>query len=135
VIGLDTNVLIRYLLDDDPIWSPVATEFVNSRLSPERPGYINVITLVELVWVLRRRPEYSRARLADVIENLLSSDSVVMGEAAAVERALSAFKVGKAGFADYLITELNVAAGASPTLTIDRDAGETFPFTPLSQGA
>jgi predicted nucleic-acid-binding protein len=135
LIGLDTNVLVRYLLDDDPIWSPIATEFVDSRLTPDRPGYINVITLVELVWSLRRRPDYDRSRLSLVIESLLASDSIVLAEAAAVERALVAFNAGTAGFADYLIAELNEAAGASPTITIDRKAGKTFPFTPLSQGA
>jgi predicted nucleic-acid-binding protein len=135
LIGLDTNIIIRYLLDDDPIWSPVVTEFVDSRLTPDRPGYVNVITLVELVWSLRRRPEYDRSRLALVIESLLASDSIVLAEAAAVERALSAFRSGTAGFADYLIAELNEAAGASPTVTIDRKAGKSFPFTPLSQGA
>jgi predicted nucleic-acid-binding protein len=134
LIGIDTNVLARYLLDDDPVWSPVATEFVDTRLTPDRPGYVNIITLVELVWTLRRRPDYDRARLAYIIENLLTSDSIVLAEAAAVERALSAFSTGKAGFADYLIAELNEAAGASPTVTIDRQAGKTFPFIPLSQG-
>lgn len=135
MIGLDTNVLARYLLDDDPVWSPIATDFIDSRLTPQRPGYVNAITLIELLWILRRRPDYDRARLANLIENLLGSDSLVLGEAVAVERALSAFKAGKAGFADYLIAELNEAAGASPTVTIDRKAGKTLPFTPLSQGA
>lgn len=135
MIGIDTNILARYLLDDDPIWSPIVTEFVDTNLTAENPGYINTITLVELVWVLRRRQDYDRVRLADVIENLLTSDSIVLAETAAVERALSAFKNGAAGFADYLIAELNEAAGASPTVTIDRKAGKTFPFTPLSQGA
>jgi predicted nucleic-acid-binding protein len=117
------------------VWSPVVTDFIDNLLSPERPGYVNAITLVELVWTLRRRSEYDRARLSAVIENLLTSDSIVLAEADAVERALSSFKTGKAGFADYLIAELNQAAGASPTFTIDREAGKTFPFTPLSEGA
>ena len=133
MIGLDTNVLVRYLLDDDPHWSPVVTRFVDEKLTPERPGFINVITLVELVWTLRRRPGYDRAKLSRLIENLLISDSIVIGEAAAVEHALAAFRSGSAGFADYLIAELNEAAGASPTVTIDRKASKTFPFAPLSQ--
>jgi predicted nucleic-acid-binding protein len=135
LIGLDTNVLVRYLLGDDPRWSPIAIAFIDTELTPVRPGYINPITLVELVWTLRRQPQYDRAKLSQLLEDLLTSDSVVIGEAAAVERALVAFRNGGAGFADYLIAELNEAAGASPTVTIDRKAGKTFPFTPLSQGA
>jgi predicted nucleic-acid-binding protein len=135
LIGVDTNILLRYLLDDDPIWSPVVTDFVDNRLTPERQGYVNLITLVELVWTLRRRPDYDRSRLAAVVESLLSSDSIVLAEAHAVERALTSFRTGNAGFADYLIAELNEAAGASPTVTIDRKAGKALPFTPLSQGA
>jgi predicted nucleic-acid-binding protein len=135
LIGLDTNVLVRYFLDDDPIWSPVATAFIDQTLTVERPGYINPITLVELVWTLRRLPEFDREKLAYLIENLLLSKTVVLGEAAAVARALTAFKSGNAGFADYLIAELNEAAGASPTVTIDRRAAQNPPFTPLSHGA
>jgi predicted nucleic-acid-binding protein len=135
LIGLDTNILIRYLLGDDPHWSPIVATFIDTELTAARPGYINPITLVELVWTLRRQPGYDRAKLSQLLEDLLTSDSVVIGEAAAVERALAAFRKGGAGFADYLIAELNEAAGASPTVTIDRKAGKTFPFTPLSQGA
>lgn len=134
MIGLDTNILVRYLLDDDPHWSPIVTRFVDEELTPGRPGFINPITLVELVWVLRRRPGYDRGKLSELIESLLTSDSVVLGDAPAVARALAAFRGGSAGFADYLIAELNEQAGASPTVTIDRKAGKTFPFTPLSQG-
>ena len=135
MIGLDTNILARYLIDDDPRWSPLVARFFDESLSPQKRGYINPITLAELVWVLRRRPEYSRAMLATVIEGLLASERLVVGEAEAVRRALASFKVGSAGFADYLIAELNEAAGASPTVTLDRQAAKTFPFVPFSQEA
>lgn len=135
MIGLDTNILARYLLDDDPRWSPLVARFFDESLSPQKRGYINPITLAELVWVLRRGPEYSRAMLATVIEGLLASERLVVGEAQAVRRALVSFKAGSAGFADYLIAELNEAAGASPTVTLDRQAAKTFPFVPFSQEA
>ncbi len=133
MIGLDSNVLVRYAFDDDSHWSPIVTRFIDTQLSPQRPGYINPITLVELVWTLQREPGYDRSRLADLIESLLASDSVVLGEAEAVERAVAAFRQGGAGFADYLIAELNEAAGASPTVTIDRGAAKRPPFVPLSE--
>ncbi len=132
MIGLDTNVLARYLLDDDPIWSPIATEFVDSQLSPERPGYINTVTLVELVWTLRRVRKYDRVKLAAVLEGLLASDSLVLGQLDEVVRALASFKQGPAGFSDYLLGELNASAGAAPTVTVDRDASKHTNFTRLS---
>ncbi len=135
MIGLDTNMLARYFLNDDPLWSPRVARFFADNLSGQRQGYINPITLTELVWVLRRRPEYDRASLAGLIEGILASTSLVVGEAAAVERALASFKTGSAGFADYLIAELNEAAGASPTVTLDRQAAKEFPFVPFSQEA
>lgn len=135
MIGLDTNMLARYFLDDDPRWSPRVARFFAENLSERRQGYINPITLTELVWVLRRRPEYDRAALAGVIEGILSSTSLVVGEAEAVKRALASFKAGSAGFADYLIAELNEAAGASPTVTLDRQAAKKPPFIPFSQEA
>lgn len=135
MIGLDTNLLVRYILDDDPYWSPVVTRFLDDNLSPDRPGYINPVTLAELAWVLRRQSGYDRARFAQVIDGLLSSDSLVLGEADVVARALSSFRAGGAGFADYLIAELNQAAGAVPTVTLDRVAAKTPPFVPLSQEA
>ncbi|MGF9563543.1 type II toxin-antitoxin system VapC family toxin [Neorhizobium sp. JUb45] len=133
MIGLDTNMLARYFLDDDPLWSPRIARFFAENLSERRQGYINPITLTELVWVLRRRPEYDRAALAGVIEGILSSTSLVVGEA--IKRALASFKAGSAGFADYLIAELNEAAGASPTVTLDRQAAKKTPFIPFSQEA
>lgn len=135
MIGLDTNILARYILDDDPHWSPRVSQFLDTHLSTQRPGYINPITLVELVWVLRRKPGYDRAKLAAIVDGLLSSDALVVGETAAVERALASFKTGSAGFADYLIAELNEAAGASSTVTLDHQAAKNPPFVLFSQEA
>ncbi|MDO9415010.1 PIN domain-containing protein [Pararhizobium sp.] len=133
MIGLDTNILGCYILDDDPLWSPAVANFLETRLSNQAPGYINPITLIELVWMLRRKPGYDRAKLAMIVEGLLSSDSLVVGEADAVEKALVSFRAGSAGFADYLIAELNDSAGASPTLTLDRSAAKNPLFVLLTQ--
>ncbi|WP_430242834.1 PIN domain-containing protein [Neorhizobium sp. DAR64861/K0K2] len=133
MIGLDTNILARYFLDDDPLWSPQVAQFFDESLSTSRQGFINPITLVELVWVLRRKSGYDRERLASLIEGLISSDRLVIGEADAVARALASFRTGTAGFADYFIAELNTAAGASPTVTLDHAAAKNMPFILLSQ--
>jgi len=132
VIGIDTNVLARFFLDDDPVASPIATRFLEHDLSAERPGYINPLTLAELVSTLRRHPRFDRSGLVTLLEDLLAFENVVVGESACVSRALAAYKAGDAGFVDYLIAELNAAAGASPTVTFDREARLRDPFSPLS---
>lgn len=50
MIGLDTNVLVRYLAQDDPTQSPRATEIIEQEISKEKPGYISSVVLVETVW-------------------------------------------------------------------------------------
>ena len=82
--------------------------------------------------MLRRTPRYDRARLAEVIEGLLASDSLVLGQSDETVRALTLFRQGPAGFADYLIAELNQSAGAAPTPTIDADAARHPAFLRLS---
>ena len=61
MIGLDTNLLLRYLAQDDAIQSPKATQIVEQRLSNEDPGFVSLVTILEIVWVLRRI--YNRSRL------------------------------------------------------------------------
>jgi predicted nucleic-acid-binding protein len=115
VIGLDTNILVRYILDDDPKWSPMAAQFMEQRLSPARPGYINLIVLAELVWTLSKAKHASRHGIAELVRDLLQSEVIVVERREVVERALGRFAQGGAGLADYLIGELNVEAKASPT--------------------
>lgn len=132
MIGLDTNVIARTILNDDPKWSPIAIDFMLNRLTPENPGYINLITLVELVWTLRKYPGYNRKGMVDTVVGLLAAENLVIERPDLVTRALAAFEAGGAGFADYLIAELNTAAGASHTVTIDGKAGSRPMFQPLN---
>jgi predicted nucleic-acid-binding protein len=131
MIGLDTNVLVRYVLDDDPVWSPVVTDYIDREITAERPAYINIVTLVELVWVLRRQPDFSKERIIQLIGYLLQSRNVVLGERGLVEKAVARYRDGGAGFADYVIAEMNLAAGASKTVTIDKKASRSEPFERL----
>ena len=132
MIGVDTNILARYLLADDPVWSPVAERFLEEDLTPENPGFVNPLTIAELVWALRKHPKYDRVGMADMIEGLLAADQLIIGDADAVAEALTAFRAGGAGFADHLIATLNRRAGATPTVTIDRKAASKPPFHLLS---
>ena len=132
MIGIDSNVLVRYLLDDDPVWSPIATRFVEEELTTDSPGYVNLVVLAETVWALRRSPLFERSKLAVVIEGLLQFEKFVIEDRDVVARALARFRSNGASFADLLIAELNLAAGVTATVTIDRLAARKPPFTRLT---
>ena len=130
MIGLDTNVLVRYLTQDDPLQSPRATAIIERQLTELEPGFVNLVALVETVWVLRRAYGYSRDAAADEVERLLQIDSLVLSHQAEVFLAMRALKDGVAEFADALIGELNASAGCRHTLTFDRRALRLVGFEP-----
>lgn len=132
MIGLDTNVLVRAILNDDAAWSPVAQRFLTNSLTLDRPGYINLVTLAELIWTLRKSGGYDRAKLADVVTGLLAAQNLVVERSDLVARALFTFQADGPGFADCMIAELNSAAGALETVTIDGQAKNSFHFVPLT---
>ena len=79
MIGVDTNILLRHILADDPKWSEKSSRFLRDFCSPERPGYVNAVTLAEVAWVLRGRPEYEKAKLIQVVESLVADENLVLG--------------------------------------------------------
>ncbi|AYD01946.1 type II toxin-antitoxin system VapC family toxin [Neorhizobium sp. NCHU2750] len=135
MIGIDTNVLVRFILDDDPVWSPAAAKFMTESVGPENIGYVNILTLAELVWALKRNADLDRLKLADMIEALISTDNLMFGDLDIVRSALQLFRTGNADFADYMIAELNRANGAAPTVTIDKRAARNEAFLQLLPGA
>lgn len=120
MIGLDTNVLVRYIAQDDADQSLRATRLVDS-LDAGRQGFVSVVALVELHWVLRRSYGFSRKDAATVVRRLLDSQELQLQEADAVRRALARL-TGDTDFADALINELGRAAGCGCTATFDRAA-------------
>ena len=103
MIGLDTNVLVRYIVRDDPAQTALADRCIEHRCSRERPGYVSHLVLAELVWVLGRGYGYPRQMLADVLGTLLSSEEIRIQDAPLVRAALGEFSAGAADFADCLI--------------------------------
>lgn len=135
MIGIDTNVLVRFILDDDPVWSAAAAKFMNETITSENQGYINLLTLAEIVGALKKEARFDRVKLTAVIEALLQSENLVLADVDLVVRALERFRSGNADFADYLIAELNSANGAEPTITIDKRAARNEAFLQLPSGA
>ena len=119
--GLDTNVLVRYVMQDDPRQSPRANSLIES-LSAEEPGFVPVVALVELVWVLSGSYDLDRTQVATVLGTLLRSKELVIERADLVTQALKRYSANGADFADALIERLSAAAGCQVTMTFDAGA-------------
>ena len=122
MIGLDTNVLVRYLAQDDPAQSPKATELIERQLTEDEPGFISVVTMAETAWVLERAYGLADQEIAAAIEGVLQAEVLVVENEQEVFTAMIALKAGRGSFADALIGALNAKAGCSRTLTFDRRA-------------
>ena len=118
--GLDTNVLLRYLLQDDPKQARQANQIIDRQLSEPEPGFVNLATVLEIVWVLRSLLKRSPSQIAAHIEHLLAADSLEVQNEQQVFEAAFALKRRTGEFGDALIGALNVWAGCSHTLTFDR---------------
>ena len=122
VIGLDTNVLLRYLVQDDPVQSPKATEIIERRLTEEEPGFVSLVSILEIAWVLQSLYKRSRAELANHIEMLLAADTLEVQNEQEVYQAVIALRSGAGTFEDALIGALGSWRGCSAVLTFDHDA-------------
>lgn len=134
MIALDTNVLVRYIVQDDPVQATAASRLIESRCMPEEPGLVATIVLCELNWVLARGYGYSRAQVAAVVRTILSAEELEVEAPDLVWRAVRWFENGKADLADYLIGGANRERAAVTTFTFDRAAGETELFTLVPRG-
>ena len=121
MIGLDTNVLVRYLAKDDPIQTSVAVKMVRS-LSEDEPGFLSLVVITELIWVLRMSYRYRNNEIANVVEKLLQSRELIVEQEELVADALRGFATGSADFADYLIERTGQLAGCIHTFTFDKRA-------------
>jgi len=119
--GLDTNILVRLLAQDDPAQSQRAVEFLQT-LSREMPGFVSLVSLIELIWVLRSQYRMNKARIILGLEWLLNSAELVVESQDAVAQALGRFASVKADFADCLIERLGYTAGCNETVTFDLNA-------------
>jgi predicted nucleic-acid-binding protein len=125
MIALDTDIVLRALLDDDPKQSAGARKVWLDARKRQTALYISDIVLVDVAWALESRHGLTRAQIAAVFGQLLETELVVVSDTAVIDRAVNAFSKGKAGFADYLIREQAVAAGATKVVTFDEAfAGE-----------
>jgi predicted nucleic-acid-binding protein len=131
VIGIDTNVLVRYLVGDDPIQARQAEAFLLRCCSAEEPGFVNRIVLCELAWTLERTYGYARSDIARALEQLLAARELRVEDRAHVLAALAVYRRTAIGFSDAVIAEINRAQGCEATATFDRKASKLGGFVAL----
>ena len=133
MIGLDTNVLIRYIVQDDEKQSRLATAFIENQCSAENPAFINEITLCEVVWVLKRAYRYDKAIILNVIKQLLNSNDLQLASYQAVVLTYEDYEQGKADFSAYLIARINQKSGCEMTVSFDKKACDSQGFKLLDK--
>jgi predicted nucleic-acid-binding protein len=131
VIGLDTNVLVRYLMQDDVRQAAAATRLLES-LTPDSPGFVTTVSLVEFCWVLESAYGLAREQVLEALEAVLRTQELVVERAESVWQAVRLFAATNADFADCLIARVAVVAGCESVVTFDRAAVRSGAMTLVS---
>ena len=131
MIGLDTNVLVRYLVEDDDPQKRAADHFVEEALNRGESLFVNEIVLCEVVWVLSRAYGFTRREVAETLEMILYARQFEIEAKDMMLQGLREYRRGKADFADCVIDLKNQAAGCTATVTFDRKAASLGSFQVL----
>lgn len=121
MIGLDTNILVRYIVEDDPKQTKLSRHVIEKQLNPKKPGFINQIVLCELVWVFESIYKIPRNDIAATLQRVLETNAFVVERADLAWRALEQYR-GNQDFADVLIALTNTAYKCDYTITFDQGA-------------
>jgi predicted nucleic-acid-binding protein len=124
MIGIDTNILVRFLAQDHAEQSLRADALLQT-LSAQEPGFVSLVSLIELAWVMRSRYHVSKSDLIQSLEGLLNSPELVIESQPAVAQAIKRFGEAKADFTDCLIERSGHSAGCKHTFTFDVNAAKT----------
>ena len=125
MIGLDTNVLVRYLAQDEAGQAALATRLFERQLSAVEPGFISLVVLAELCWVLKRLYGANPGELVETVEDMLRLPQFHLEQREVVQAAVVDAKTAKGrrvGFVDAIIAALALAEGCTHTLTFDKGA-------------
>jgi predicted nucleic-acid-binding protein len=128
LIGIDTNVLVRYLTQDDPEQSAVANKFFQSVLSTSRRGFVSLVVLAEVCWVLQASYEVSDGELVALVENLLHTPQLILEDRDCVSEALQSMALARtsiAGFVDFLIRAIATSKGCEYCVTFDKKSSRS----------
>jgi predicted nucleic-acid-binding protein len=131
MIGIDTNVLVRFIVRDDPEQASIATAFIES-LSVDNPAFLTLVTVAELYWVLDHTYKASREQIYNIFHSLLTSEDLVIEDAELVQEALRRYSQSNADFDDCLISSCSVAGGCESIVTFDKQAAKLLGMTLLA---
>jgi predicted nucleic-acid-binding protein len=124
MIGLDTNILVRYIMQDDPNQASLASKLIDA-CTAQAPGFITIVSVIELVWVLESCYAKKRADIALVLHTMLAADNLKLEQKSIVAGAVKLFSSSRCDFADCLIVKLSEHHGCRGTFTFDRHAANT----------
>lgn len=124
MMGIDTNVLVRYIAQDDAAQSARATSFIEKECSATTPGFVGLVVLVEVVWVSESNYGAARQEVAEIVRRILSIKQLVVQDAETAWKALRLFESSKADFADCLVARSAIAAGCKSVVTFDKQASK-----------
>lgn len=117
MIGIDTNILIRYLTKDDLEQWELAVQIIQNN----QPCFVSNIVLCEIVWVLKRQPyQFNKEQILGVLEMMLQSSGFEFENRSVIYQAIQRTRQGGADFSDYLIGAIATHAGCDQTVTFDR---------------
>jgi predicted nucleic-acid-binding protein len=131
VKGIDTNVLVRYIVQDDASQSKLATHFMEHECTVESPAFINGVVICEMVWVLESAYNYPRDEIANVIEQILRTREFHIHEPEILWQSLWGYQHKGADFADHYIASINSHAGCEYTVTFDKKTTKVTHFKQL----
>jgi predicted nucleic-acid-binding protein len=129
--GIDTNVLVRYLTQDDPKQARTVDALIASTVEQGSKVRVDDIVLCELAWVLRNAYRFDRATIASTLDKVLSTSLFVFEDREVLRKALDDFRETGGDFADYVIGRRNLRAGCASTVTFDRDVAGRAGFSLL----
>ena len=129
--GLDTNLLVRYLTQDDPLQAETATRVIEEKAEQDSAFFISSVVICELIWVLESAYRYAQDQVVPVLEQLLRTRQFRFEDKDLLWQSLADYRMGKADFADYLIGRTGARAGCDRTFTFDRGLRDTPRFEVL----
>jgi len=122
MIGLDTNVIVRYITQDDPVQARKATRFIETKLSAVEPGFITLITLVEIAWVLESCYDQDTPKISNILQTLLTTRQLLIEKSDVAYLAMKRCTTAHGDFSDALIAVISEHAGCARVVTFDKKA-------------
>ena len=131
MIGIDTNVLARYLIEDDEKQTQKAVELIDKYSGDNAAIFINNIVICELVWVLKRGYNYPKPQLVKLLKEIITTIEFCVEDSKVLWESISEYENSSVDFSDILIGNFNVARGCIHSFTFDKKASNLESFSPI----